>query len=73
VIWLDETSVIWGGQRGRLRVWQIEEEAYYNYYIRRRWKHFKEFMFWGCFSYDLKGPCYIWEEEILAEKKKAKE
>jgi len=54
-------------------VWRTEEEAYYNYYIRRRWKHFKEFMFWGCFSYDLKGPCYIWEEETLAEKKEAKE
>jgi len=30
-------------------------------------------MFWGCFSYDQKGPCYIWEEETAKEKKEAKE
>ncbi len=28
-------------------------------------------MFWGCFSWDYKGPCHIWEEETLAEKKYA--
>jgi len=53
-------------------VWRTEE-AYYNHCIRRRWKHFKEFIFWGCFSYDLKGPYYIWEEETLVEKKEVKE
>lgn len=26
-------------------------------------------MFWGCFSYDRKGPCHIWEAETAAEKK----
>ena len=29
-------------------------------------------MFWGCFSYDQKGPCHIWEDETPAEKKEAK-
>ena len=29
----------------------------------------KEFMFWGCFSYYEKGPCYIWKDETVAEKK----
>ena len=29
-------------------------------------------MFWGCFSYDQKGPCYIWEDKTPAEKKEAK-
>jgi hypothetical protein len=28
-------------------------------------------MFWGCFSYDKKGPCHIWEEETAKEKKEA--
>jgi len=32
-----------------------------------------EFMFWGCFSYDWKGPIHIWKAETAAEKKKAKE
>ena len=31
------------------------------------------FMFWGCFSYDSKGPCFIWEaDETPAEKAEAK-
>ena len=25
-------------------------------------------MFWGCFSYDYKGPCYIWKTETAQEK-----
>ena len=25
-------------------------------------------MFWGCFFYDYKGPCYIWKAESAAEK-----
>src|SRR5215471_5128591 len=37
--------------------------------IRARWKLAKEFMFWGCFSYDKKGPCHIWKKETAAEKK----
>jgi hypothetical protein len=28
-------------------------------------------MFWGCFSYDKKGPCHIWEEETEKQKKEA--
>ncbi len=73
VIWSDETSVQWGGQRGRLRVWRTSDEAYNPHCIRRRWKCFKQFMFWGCFSYDEKGPCHVWEEETAAEKKESKE
>ena len=73
VIWSDETSVTMGGQQGRRRVWCLQSEAYLNHCIRRRWKGFKQFMFWGCFSYDKKGPCHIWEEETAKEKKEAKE
>ena len=28
-----------------------------------------EFMFWGCFLYDKKGPCYCWKKETAAEKR----
>ena len=71
VIWSDETSVTMGGQRGRIRVWRTTEEAYNYHCIRRRWKGFKEFMFWGCFSYDKKGPCHVWEDETPKEKREA--
>ena len=30
-----------------------------------------EFMFWGSFSYDKKGPCHIWRPETTQEKKTA--
>jgi hypothetical protein len=69
VIWADETSVQLGGARGKRRVWRKAEEAYHPHCIKRRWKGFKEFMFWGAFSYDKKGPCWIWEDETAAEKK----
>jgi len=26
-------------------------------------------MFWGCFTYEKKGPCHIWEAETLQEKR----
>jgi len=60
-----------GGQRGRIRIWRLASEAYEKHCIKRRWKGFKEFMFWGCFSFDKKGPCYIWEDETLKERKEA--
>jgi hypothetical protein len=25
-------------------------------------------MFWGCFSYDKKGPCHIWKPETKTER-----
>ena len=28
-------------------------------------------MFWGCFSYDLKGPCHCWAPETKKEKEEA--
>jgi hypothetical protein len=28
-------------------------------------------MFWGCFSYNKKGPCYIWEDKTPKEKKES--
>jgi hypothetical protein len=30
-------------------------------------------MFWGCFTYNKKGPCHIWEKETAQEKRERKE
>ena len=59
VIWSDETSVILNSRRGRIRQWRQPNEAYNQACIRRRYVKAMEFMFWGCFSYDKKGPCHI--------------
>jgi hypothetical protein len=68
VIWSDETSVVLGQRRGAQRVWRMPSEVYHPDVLRRRWKGFSDFMFWGCFSYDRKGPCHIWRKETDAEK-----
>jgi hypothetical protein len=71
VIWSDETSIMLGHRRGATRVWRTKEERYDETVIRRRWKKASEFMFWGCFSYDKKGPMHIWTPETAQEKSAA--
>ena len=69
VIWTDETSVLLGARRGKVRVWRTSKETFSPTVVRNRWKGFSEFMFWGCFTYDRKGPFHIWQKETSAEKK----
>ena len=71
VIWTDETSVVLNQTRGRRRIWRRANEVYVKSAIRRRWAGYSEFMFWGCFTYDKKGPMHIWQPETAAEKKQA--
>jgi hypothetical protein len=71
VIFSDETSVVIGHRRGGYRVWRTKDEPFLKSCIRERWKGYSEFMFWGCFSYDQKGPCHIWQPETAAEKRQA--
>lgn len=73
VIWSDETSVQLGQKRGKIRVWRRASQLFHRQVIRQRWKGFSEFMFWGCFSYDQKGPMHIWTEETPAEKREAEQ
>ncbi|NJO32579.1 MAG: hypothetical protein HC869_05015 [Rhodospirillales bacterium] len=68
VIWSDETSVILGQRRGAVRLWRGSDEIYSITVIRRRWKDFSEFMFWGCFSWNRKGPYHIWQRETAKER-----
>lgn len=65
LIWTDETSVVLGHRRGAVRVWRTSEEVFTDTVIRRRWKGFSDFMFWGSFTYDEKGPCHIWRSETV--------
>jgi transposase len=71
VIWTDETSVILLHRRGSYRVWRTKDEAFLRSCIRERWKGASEFMFWGSFSYDKKGPCHCWLPETAIESKAA--
>jgi transposase len=71
VIWSDETSVVLNHRRGGYRVWRKADEAFVRSCIRERWKGYSEFMFWGCFSYNKKGPCHCWLPETKQEKEAA--
>ncbi|USP75525.1 hypothetical protein yc1106_02799 [Curvularia clavata] len=71
VIWSDETSVVLNYRRGGYRIWRKADEAFVRSCIRERWKGYSEFMFWGCFSYDKKGPCHCWTPETNKEKEAA--
>lgn len=71
VIWLDETSVVLNHHRGGYRIWRAMDERFVKSCICSRWKGYSEFMFWGCFLYDKKGPCHIWQLETATERKKA--
>jgi transposase len=71
VIWSDETSVVPLHRRGGYRIWRTKDERFVRSAIRERWKGYSEFMFWGCFSYDKKGPCHCWLPETKQEKEQA--
>lgn len=73
VIWSDETSVVLLHRRGGYRVWRKSDERFLRSCIRERWKGASEFMFWGCFSYEKKGPCHCWCPETAKEKREAEE
>ncbi|KAF7575754.1 hypothetical protein PtrM4_010940 [Pyrenophora tritici-repentis] len=71
VIWSDETSVVLNHRRGGYRVWRKADEALTRSVIRERWKGYSEFMFWGCFTYNYKGPFHVWRPETAQEKREA--
>lgn len=73
VIWTDESAVVLLHRRGGYRVWRLPNERYIKSCIRPRWKGACEFMFWGSFSYDKKGPCHCWKPETAPEKRRSEE
>lgn len=71
-IWTDETAVVIGMRRGKIRLWRLPNEAFEESCIRRRWKGFTTFMFWGCISTLGTGPCHIYRP-LNAKTRKAME
>ena len=71
MIFSNKISVVLCHRRGGYRVWRKADEAFVKSCIRERWKGYSEFMFWACFSWDLKGPCHCWQPETQKEKEQA--
>ncbi len=66
LVWSDETSVVLGAMRGKRRIWRRPWEKNFHSCTWRRWKGFMTFMFWACFTWAKKGPCYCWPNETSA-------
>jgi hypothetical protein len=68
VIFSDEASIIVSAKRGQQKISRFPSERYYPDCIERHFNNYSEAMFWGCFTYDYKGPCHIYYPETEAQK-----
>ena len=73
IVWTDETSVILGQQQGRRRVWRKAWRSNDVKVTRVRWQSAATFMFWTCFTYDQKSPCYVYPKETAKAKKETQQ
>lgn len=64
-IFSDEASVIVLAKRGQQNISRLPDERYHKDCIERRYNNYLEAMFWGCFTYDFKGPCHIYYPETV--------
>ena len=71
VVWTDETAVRVGETRGQQWVTRRADEAYHKDCIDVRYKQYTEMQFWGCYTVEFKGPCYMFKRETAEEKHEA--
>lgn len=65
----DEAAILVGEHRGIHRISRKPEERYNPDCIEVRYNNYTEAMFWGCFSFDFKGPCHVYVKESATEKR----
>ena len=68
VVFSDEALILVGEHREKQNLSQIVEERYHPDIIERRYNNYSEAMFWGCFSYDHKGPYHVYYKETDEQK-----
>ena len=73
VVYCDETAVRVGETRGQKWVTMLGEEEWHPDYFKHRYKGFTELMFWGCYTAEVLGPCYMFDKESADEKKVAQD
>jgi hypothetical protein len=62
----DEAAILVGEHRGRYHISRKVDERYDRDCIEVRYNNYSQAMFWGVFSYDFKGPCYVYLKETAA-------
>ena len=50
-----------------------DDEIYYKDCVNVRYREYTELMFWATYTSEMKGPSYIFNKEIAAEKEAAKQ
>jgi hypothetical protein len=68
VIFSDEALIIVSAKRGQQNISRFSDERYHKDCIKRRYNNYSEAMFWGCFTYDYKGPCHVYYPETEEQK-----
>ncbi len=72
IVFSDEAAILVGEHRGPNRISRKPNERYSPDCIEVRYNNYSEAMFWGCFSYDFKGPCHVYHTETAKENIKYK-
>jgi hypothetical protein len=65
----DEAAILIREYHGRHKISRKPDERYNPDCIEVRYNNYSEAMFWGCFSFDFKGPCYVYLKETAAQTK----
>ena len=73
MIFSDEAAIVVSAKRGQQNISRFSDEKYYPDCIEQRYNNYSEAMFWGCFTYDHKGPCYIYYLETEEQKERYEE
>jgi hypothetical protein len=72
VIFSDEASIIVSAKHSQQKISRMADERFHKDCIERRYNNYSEAMFWACFTYNYKGPCYIYYPETPEQKEKYK-
>ena len=73
LVYCDETAVRVGESRGQQWVTILDGEKWHPDCVELRYKWFTEFIFWGCYTAEVLGPCYMFHKESADEKNVAQE
>ena len=67
VVFSDETAVRVRENRGQIWVTRTQDEAYHDDCVDARYRGYTEIQFWGCYTAEMVGPCYMFGKETAPE------
>lgn len=64
----DGTLVRVGESRGQIWVSRRQNEPYHPGCIHARYRGYTELMFWGCYTFEMRGSSYIFGRRLLVRR-----